>query len=154
MRQLCPLCGEVMIAQGSRGLKDACAACSRALIRLSAYLESLEFPVALIASDHTILLSNGHLREVFDYHERERTGMKIGEVLDCKNATSHSRCGETTMCLHCDLRRLAELSRLTGERLSGIRASFQRPSGAKTTCAISAEKAGEAILLTFVMKKK
>ena len=64
MRQRCTLCGAVMIARGSRGSDDVCEHCSQALIRLSAYLESLDFPAALIAGDHTILaqtaVSVGH----------------------------------------------------------------------------------------------
>jgi hypothetical protein len=149
MRQTCPLCGATKIARGSRGSNDVCEACSRALTRLSGYIESLDSPVALIAADHSILYLNGPFRSSCDRHDRQIVGLKIGEVLDCKNVTSQGSCGETPFCLHCDLRRSIELSRITGERLQGILATIQRSSGGSTTCMISAEKACEAILLTL-----
>jgi len=154
MRQTCPLCGATKIARGSRGSKDVCEACSRALTRLSAYLESLDYPVALIAADHTILYSNGPLQSSVSRDVSQVVGLKIGEVLDCKNVSAHGSCGETPFCLHCDLRRSIELSRITGERLQGIPATIQKSSGGSTTCTVSAEKAGEAILLTLRMKTR
>ena len=123
---------------------------SQALIRLAAYLESLDSPVALIAGDHTVLCSNGHFRRAFDRHDRKPARLKIGEALDCKSVTSQGRCGETATCLHCDIKRSIELSRITGEKLPGILTSIQKRSGADITCRISTEKAGEAILLTLI----
>jgi hypothetical protein len=74
-------------------------------------------------------------------------GLRIGEVLDCKYAASPSRCGETEGCLQCELRRLIELTRIAGERLTGIPISFQNKSGARKTFKITTEKVREAVLL-------
>jgi hypothetical protein len=115
-------------------------------------LEFLDSPAALLARNHTVLSSNGHLRRAFENKDLELRGLRIGEVLDCKYATSHGLCGETFACFSCGLNRLLELSCLTGERLTEIPTRFQRQSGANPIFIISTERAGEAILLTIGLK--
>jgi len=152
VRQTCPLCGEVKVDRGSHGSHDVCEACSRALLKLSAYLESMDSPVAIVSDDLTVLSSNNHLRKFLADHGQGPLGMKIGEVLDCKYSLSRHRCGKAVTCHHCDLKRLVELSRLTGERLTLISTIFRHPSGVSTTFKISTEKAGEAVLVKLQIK--
>ena len=111
------------------------------------FLRSLNRPAALVARDHTVLFSNIRLRKMLKKSNHDVVGLRIGEVLDCKYAASPSRCGETEGCLRCGLRRLIELTRITGERLDKIPISFQHRSGASKTFKITTEKAGNAVLL-------
>ena len=115
--------------------------------KLKGTLGSLARPAALVASDHTVLFSNNRLRKMLKKSNLDVVGLRIGEVLDCKNAASPSRCGETALCPHCGLKRLIELTRITGERLNEIPISVQHRSGASKTFKITTEKAGEAVLL-------
>jgi len=147
MRHKCPLCGEIKIARGSRSAHDICEACSRALLKLSAYLESMDSAVAIVSHDLTVISSNDQFRKFLDDHGRGPVGMKIGEVLDCKYGTLRHRCGKTAACQQCDFKRIIELSRLTGEKLTVISTIFRHPSGARTTFKVSTEKAGEAVLV-------
>ena len=111
------------------------------------FLRSLNRPAALVARDLTVLFSNSRLRKMLKKFGHDVVGLRIGEVLDCKYAASPSRCGETEGCLQCELRRLIELTRIAGERLTGIPISFQNKSGARKTFKITTEKAGDAVLL-------
>ena len=108
---------------------------------------SLNRPAALVARDLTVLFSNSRLRKMLKKFNHDVVGLRIGEVLDCKYAASPSRCGETEGCLQCELRRLIELTRITGERLSEIPISFQHKSGASKIFKITTQKADDAVLL-------
>ena len=107
---------------------------------------SLDRPAALIARDHTVLFSNIRLRGKFSY---DVVGLRMGRLLDCKHVASLGGCRETVACLHCKLKRLIELTSITGEKLSEISISVQHKSGATHIFKITTEQAGEAVLLTI-----
>lgn len=154
MDRTCCLCGAATVARGSYGPHDVCETCSRALLRLSAHLESLDLPIAILSADLTVISANSSLRNFFDRHGRGPVGLKIGEVLNCKYAMQRRRCGRAPACLHCDLKRLVGLSRASGEKLTVMSTIFRHPSGASSTLTISTEKAGEGILLTLQIRAR
>ena len=103
-------------------------------------------PAALISRDHTVLLANALM------HKLSRTAVvphetRIGELLGCRYALFHGSCGETFACPLCGIRRLVELSRLTGEQLADVPTTV-RQVVATPQYAITAERAGEAVLLS------
>ena len=144
MSRICPLCGNAQLEAGHHPAR-VCKDCSRLLLGLSRLLESFGSPAALVARDHTVLVTNSLLRRTFN--EQAAVGLRIGETIGCRNAAAYGPCGETFACPHCGLKRLIELSRLTGERLDGITTRFQQISGPSRAFKLSTEKAGEAILL-------
>ncbi len=144
MSHTCPLCGAALGADAGSG--TFCPVCSRTAHQLSHFLETLDSPAALIARDHTILLANNLLRRMLQA-DRDSRGLRIGEAIGCKYAEPNDACGEAHACYHCALKRLIELSRITGERLSGLPLSVRQKSGADHSFRLSTEKTGEAILL-------
>ena len=103
-KAVCSRCGkglddgdEILVSAG------LCSSCFNTLLTLqdrglSNFLESLGGAAALLARDHTVLLSNKQLRSLLANGANEVDGKRIGEVLDCLNAATLGRCGETEAC--------------------------------------------------------
>lgn len=125
-----------------------CEACSLPAMRTFLdFLETLNAPAALVARDLTVSISNSRFQEMTKKNAGGIEGRRIGEMLDCNDATPDHPCGESSACLHCWLKRLIELVRLTGERLSETPISIQHKSGASQTFKVTTEIAGDAVLL-------
>ena len=89
--------------------------------RLSAYLESLEIPAALVSQDQTILESNSLFQSIAS--NRVVVGLRLGEALDCMYAPMLGLCGETVPCILCKLKRSVEHTWLTGEGFREVRSA-------------------------------
>lgn len=113
--------------------------------KLSAYLESLDVPAALVSPDHIILEANSRFRDAAS--RQDAVGLRVGEALDCMYAPLLGRCGETVACLLCGLRKSVEHTWLTGEGLRRVPLSFPHKAESRKAFAITTEKIGGAVLL-------
>jgi hypothetical protein len=133
-----------------RLLTRACEQCFVTLLtsgdeKVSAYLESLEMPAALLAQDHTVLVSNTQFQQMASH--REVAGLRLGDVLECMYSPLLGRCEETVACLLCSFRRSVEHTWLTGEGLRQVPLSVPHKAEARKTYAITTERVGDAVLL-------
>ena len=133
-----------------RLLTRACEQCFVTLLssdneKVSAYLESLEVPAALLAQDHTVIRSNSRFQEMASRHDV--AGLKLGDVLECMYSPLLGRCEETVACLLCSFRRSVEHTWLTGEGLRQVPLSLPHKVETRKTYAITTERVGDAVLL-------
>lgn len=149
---MCLRCGQTLGSEDGLHLVKLCQACLNSLLSthdedLSTFLDSLGRPAALVARDHTVLLSNGQLRKMLEKFDHDIVGLRIGEALECMYSGKHSRCGENEVCLHCGLRRLVDLARISGEKIGEFPMTIRRKSGASQMFKFATEKAGDTVLL-------
>jgi len=135
---------------GLGALTGACESCLGSLLSaggnaVSEYLESLPYPAALVAHDHTVLFFNRRFQGL-TFHD-EVGGLRIGEVLDCMYTASLGRCGETVACLLCRLRGAVEHTWTTGEGLRAVTMSYPHKAETRRAFTITTEKLGAAVLL-------
>lgn len=128
----------------------ACEQCFNMIVssrdeELSAYLELLGTPAALLSQDQMVLKSNTRFQRMAS--NREVAGVRLGEVLDCMYAPLLGLCGETVPCLLCKVKRSIEHTWRTGEGLLEVPFSFPHKVESRKTFAITTEKVGDAILL-------
>ncbi len=148
----CFRCGTRVDAAEGLHLVRLCSPCLDALLRdggdrLSAFLDSVDRPAALVARDHTVLHSNSLLGRLLSKFGHDIVGLRIGEALECVYAGSERPCGEGEVCLHCGLRRLVELARISGEKIAQFPLVLRHRSGESQAFTFATEKAGEAVLL-------
>ena len=149
----CGECGKPLGRHGDLTHAGLCRDCALSLLArqdsdVIRLLDSLPQPAALVGRDHTLLFANRLIRERFDLGG-DPAGVRIGEVIACRYAATHGRCGDTVACPHCTLQRLTALARICGEGLHTIPAAFRHASGAERTLVFTVEKAGDAVLLTL-----
>ncbi len=149
--KICSRCGKDLSANHDIFLAEVRETCFNFLLssrddRLAECLDSVDWPAAILARDHTVLLSNDLLRESSN---AEAGDQRIGEVLGCINAALLGKCGETFACFLCGIRKSIEHTITTGEKLHGYETSLQKRSGANQALRITTEKAGDAVLLVI-----
>jgi hypothetical protein len=133
-----------------RFLTRTCEPCFNILVSsrdeaLSAYLESLELPAALLAQDRTVLFANRCFQEM--KIGQDVLGLRVGQVLGCMYSPLLGRCGETVTCILCSLRRSIEETQLTGQGLRGVPIAYPHKEDVRRAFNITTEKAGDAVLL-------
>ena len=131
-------------------LTRTCEKCFTAMLsshdkKLSAYLESLDMPAALLSQDQTVLLSNGRFQRMAP--NRNVEGLRLGDVIECMYAPLLGRCGETVACLLCKLKRSVERTWVAREGLRGVSISFPHKAEGRKTYTITTEIVGSAVLL-------
>jgi len=146
---ICSRCGEELSENSDVFLAALRKTCFNFLLsscreKLVDCLDSLDKPAAILACNHTVILSNELLE---DSSKLEAGKPRIGEVLNCVNAALLGRCGETVGCFLCGLRKLVKHTQRTGEKLSDMRVNLQNRSGANQTLLLSTEKAGSGVLI-------
>lgn len=149
MGQACPLCGTTIDEPEARRKASLCQPCSRALLPFSNFLESMSSPAAVVARDLTIVFSNSHLCGIAEKCGKEAVGLKVGEALGCKHAGETRVCGQSDACDFCWLRRSVDLARISGEKLPDIPLDFTPKNGIHRSFKITAENAGNAVVLTI-----
>jgi hypothetical protein len=150
----CFRCGSTTALRLGDVLPGLCDACLDTLLltggwELNDLLESSDMPVALVGNDMTVLAFNSRFEQVFRKFDGEIGGMKIGEIVDCAVATPSEACGLTHLCLHCGIKRLVDITRISGERLSRIPMSFRHKSGLEQTYVFTTDKRGLTTLVTI-----
>jgi hypothetical protein len=113
--------------------------------KLSAYLESLDIPAALLSQDQTVLSSNGRFQRMAP--GRQADGLRLGEVIECMYSPLLGRCSETVACLLCRLKKSVDHTWRTREGLRGVPISFPHKAEGRKTFTITTEIVGGAILL-------
>ena len=151
---VCCRCGSSMALQLGVVLADVCDECLRTLQSTESHvlndlLEAVDRPAALVSRDMTVISFNRRFERLFQRFDRELGGLKIGEAMDCANATSDKPCGQSPFCPPCGVRRLVEIARIARERISQIPMSFRHKSGLEQTYVFTTEKRGDATLLTI-----
>jgi hypothetical protein len=120
--------------------------CGLCMSTLSSVLETLDLPAAYVNRDLTVMTSNRLFKKLFGKFTHD-TGLRIGEAMQCQSSTLHGRCGETSLCLHCGIRRLVDLARITGEKFNDIPLVVRDNSGAEQLLRFSFTKAEDSILV-------
>jgi hypothetical protein len=149
----CSRCGNAMAEQHADFLVGVCDPCLKTLVstrsdELSDLLESHHQPAALIAPDMTVLAFNSRFEQLFQ-SDHELGGMRVGEIVNCFHPTPEMPCGESHLCPHCEIRRLVELTRISGEKISKVPLSFRHKSGLDQTFVFTTHRQGETILLSI-----
>ena len=116
---------------------------------LSNFLESLELPAAFINRDLSVRISNGLLSKMINKYTDDLIGVRIGEALECAYEAEHRDCGKTHICFQCGVRRMVDLTRVTGERFVDIPLALRSKSGNEHKLLFTFAKAGNAILVFF-----
>jgi hypothetical protein len=132
--ELCEKCLNALLSSGREDISD--------------FLDALDKPAAL-GRDQTVLFSNIRMSRMLSKFDHDIAGLSIGEALECRFAASERRCGESAICMHCGLRRLVELARISGEKIAEFPMIIPHRSGESQTYTFTTEKAGEAVLLTI-----
>jgi hypothetical protein len=114
---------------------------------LSAYLESLDMPAALLNRDQIVLVSNGSFRRMAI--KDNIVGLRLGEIMECMYAPLLGCCGDTVPCLLCRLRISVERTWETGEGLRGVSVSFPHKAEGRKTFTIATEVVGAGVLLVM-----
>lgn len=124
--------------------ENVCGACMRVL---STALETLDLPAAYVNRELTVMTSNRLFKTLFGKFTHDPSGLRIGEAMKCQSSVQLGRCGETSLCLHCGIRRLIDLARITGEKFADIPLLVRDNSGAEQLLHFSFTKAENAILV-------
>jgi hypothetical protein len=143
-KAVCPRCNVPWGADDDLRVGGVCRRCSSALLSV---LESLGSPAAYVNRDLTVMTSNRLFKRRFGRFVLDTAGLRIGEAMKCQSAARHGRCGETSLCLHCGIRRLIDLARITGEHFSDIPLIVRDRSGSDQLLHFSFSKAEESILV-------
>lgn len=153
-QRVCSRCGSALTEQHGLRLAGVCGACLEMLLSSQGkeradFIESIPSPAALVDRDLAILSINSQFSRVFGSLTRYSIGPRIGEAVDCANPTSDSRCGETLHCFQCGIRRLVDVSRITGESIGRIHVTFRHKSGVDQAYVFTTEKTPDAVLLVI-----
>ena len=148
-RTVCASCGSAFDEVRKVLFAEICDTCLASHLssragELSARLEDLQWPAALVGRDLVLRQANSRLRALCDeYATRE---LRVGEALDCACATKDARCGETFFCLQCGVRRVLEVARISGERISRVPVTIGHRSGERRAYTLTAEGTGDTVL--------
>ena len=131
-------------------IAKACDKCLNTVIsfgdeKLSAYLEALDAPAALLSHDHTVVAFNHLFQTMASSHDI--LGRRVGEVLGCSFSPLLGRCEETVACRLCWLKRSIAHTSLTGEELHEMPLRFPNKVEIRKAFAITTTKIGGAVLL-------
>jgi hypothetical protein len=153
----CQRCGARVDARDGLHLARLCEPCLKTLLvsgsdGLAAFLSFVDRPAALVGRDHTVLHSNGLLGRMLEKFDHDIVGRRIGEALECRYAAEGLGCGKNEVCLHCGLRRVIELARITGEKIARFPTTIRHRSGDNKAFTFATEKAGEAVLMMIGTK--
>lgn len=143
-KAICLHCNAPLGADDDLLVGNVCHFCTSTL---SSILENLDLPAAYVNRDLTVMTSNRPFKKLFGRFVHDAVGLKIGEAMKCQSAAKHGRCGETSLCLHCGIRRLIDLARITGENFSDIPVIVRDKSRSEQLLHFSLTKAEESILV-------
>jgi hypothetical protein len=121
-----------------------CRACARTL---SSVLEALDVPAAYVNRDLTVMTSNLLFKKLFGKFAHDIRDLRLGEAMKCRSSAKYGRCGETSLCLHCGIKRLVDLARITGEKFADIPLVLRDRSGTEQLIRFSFTKAEDSILV-------
>jgi len=138
--------------QARRGL--FCERCLKALSsatsdQLSTFLETIDSPSAILGRDLTFIISNTLLNKMLKMFAHDVIAMKIGDALECLYAVKHGPCGKDPVCLHCGIKRVVDLTSITGEKFSDIPLVLRHASGEERTLHFTFGKLASATLIIF-----
>jgi hypothetical protein len=150
----CFRCGTITALQPSEVLAGICDPCLNTLLfsgggELNKLLESCNVPAALVGRDMTVVAFNSRFEQAFRRFDRELGGMKVGDVVDCAAPTPERPCGQTHFCLQCGIKRLVDITRISGEAINRVAMSFRHKSGLDQTYVFSTDKRGSATLVSI-----
>ncbi len=150
----CVRCGNTVALRLGDVLAGICDDCMDSLlasgsVELNELLESCDQPAALVGRDMTIVAFNTRFEKVFQRLDRGLEGMKIGDAVDCAAPTSEQPCGQTHFCLQCGIKRLVDITRISGEGISRVPMSFRHRSGMDQTYVFSTDKRGTVTLVSI-----
>ena len=153
-KTICLRCNKPFGREDGLVLAKICQPCLDALPsatndELSSFLESLDLPAAFINHDLSVRISNDSLSKMVNTLTDDLLGVRIGEALECAYAKEHGGCGKTHICFQCGVRRMVDLTRITGERFHDIPITLRSKSGNEHKLLFTFAKAGDAILVMF-----
>jgi len=114
---------------------------------LSSVLETLDLPAAYVNRDLTVMTSNLMFKKLFEKFTHDTRGLRLGEAMKCHGSSGYGRCGETSLCLHCGIKRMVDLAHITGEKFADIPLVLRDESGTEQLIRFSFTKAEDSILV-------
>jgi hypothetical protein len=141
---ICVRCNAPMDADDVSGEDRVCRSCTSTL---SSVLETLDLPAAYVNRDLTVMTSNLRFKKLFGKFTHDTGGLRLGEAMMCRSSAKYGRCGETSLCLHCGIKRLVDLARITGEKFADIPLVLRDNSGTEQLLRFSFTKAEDSILV-------
>jgi len=112
-------------------------------------LECLDEPAAIVDRDMNVLSANGQFTRLAESLEGTFAGLRLGEVLRCTHSREGHHCGEGPLCDRCSLRRLAEITRISGEQITAIEVTVTQENGSETSWSCSTTRKGDDIVLSL-----
>jgi hypothetical protein len=143
-KAICLRCNALLGNDDNLSARNVCRLCASTL---SSVLETLDLPAAYVNRDLTVMTSNTLFKKFFGRFVHDAAGLKIGEAMKCQSAARDGHCGEAPLCLHCGIRRLIDLARITGENFADIPLIMRDKSGSQHLLRFSFAKAEESILV-------
>ncbi len=131
--RLCRNCIDVLLSSHDENLSD--------------YLEAMGSPAVLVSRDLTVLVATRAFSRVFARLDQNLMGMRIGNILGCSYASKLELCGETAVCWQCMVKRIVEITYITGDRLPLMTLDLWQGTRVRTRFAVRAEKVGTGVLL-------
>lgn len=145
-KAICLRCNAPLEAGDGISNGNICRPCTSTL---AGVLETLDRPAAYVTRDLTVMTSNSLFTRYFGRFHHDAMGLSIGEAMQCRSAEKRDHCGEAALCLHCGIRRLIDLARITGESFSDIPLLLRDTTGAEQLFRFSCTKAEESILVVL-----
>jgi len=135
----------------SHGMCESCAfhLSAQMGVPLREYLDSLGVPVAVVDSDAAVLMASSAAEAALD-RGQPLTGLRAGDVFECRNALLPGGCGRTVHCSGCTLRQTVTDTFATGRSHVRVPAYLRRGrNGGEEVVAllVTTEKAGGMVLL-------
>jgi hypothetical protein len=160
MKTVCAWCSRVL-ADGPTGdvpgrvSHGICAACLAAVssarpMALKEFLDLLPEPVLCTGGNVDLVVANAAAERLLGRDLSSSAGTLGGDLLACARARLPGGCGKTEHCAACALRRTVSEVHATGRAVLRAPAWLERrpaDGGGKIALLVSAEKAGDVVLL-------
>jgi hypothetical protein len=141
---VCMRCNEPMELDNESSEDRVCRTCKSTL---SSVLETLDLPAAYVNRDLTVMTSNRLFKKLFGRFAHDNGAPRLGEAMKCRSSAKSGSCGEEALCLHCGIKRLVDLARITGEKFADIPLVLRDNSGTDQLLRFSFMKAEDTILV-------
>ncbi len=115
---------------------------------ISTSLDCLNSPAALVGRDLVVSSCNRLFRSVFPELRGTTFPARICDILDCAHAAEPGGFAADDACGYCMLRRMVELTRISGEQLQGVAHDVPLDSGRTEGLLLSSFSTDQGVLMT------
>lgn len=148
MQRVCAWCRKVLSgAPEQPQTHGVCPDCRANLIPV--FLDTLDGPVLLLASDGRALSANEQARKAVGKDLPELREKLLGDVFDCLNAAMPGGCGNTPRCHGCALRESVRDTFRTGAEHLEVHSLLKKKTGENIHLTVATRRVKEGVLLTI-----